>query len=310
MKRDSILFLIVLGVYLALAASFTFTISEHSEKYKTEKEEYVSVLKFQDRILSLKVWLFTESEWEKKKIVSDEQLRKSEQHYSELKENSYYVAALSIAFIAIVIALFWGKVSLLKMLGLSILTVAVVCLILGVFVPMLEIAAYSENLTVPIKVKIPEKIPIWGGQEIGFTKVFEGRTYYYYKSKSVLELIDILFRDGNLIVGISIVCFSVIVPAIKLLLSIITLLVPPMRRRGITMVIEKIGKWSMADVFVAAMFLAFLSFYNMNTGLDTESRTLVGLYFFLTYCVLSISSTYFIKLVLKKDEQALEEEIA
>ena len=49
----------------------------------------------------------------------------------------------------------------------------------------------------------------------------------------------------------------------------------------------------MADIFVAACFLAFLSFNNLNIGIQTESTTLIGLYFFLGYCLLSIG-TYFI----------------
>ena len=44
----------------------------------------------------------------------------------------------------------------------------------------------------------------------------------------------------------------------------------------------------MADVFVASCFLAFLSFSNMNTGIETESKLLYGLYFFFSYVVLAI----------------------
>ncbi|MEL6988227.1 MAG: paraquat-inducible protein A, partial [Bacteroidota bacterium] len=59
--------------------------------------------------------------------------------------------------------------------------------------------------------------------------------------------------------------------------------------------VKYIGKWSMADVFVVAIFLGFLAFNNMQTGIQTRSHVLLGLYFFLTYCVVSIVSSSFIK---------------
>ena len=69
--------------------------------------------------------------------------------------------------------------------------------------------------------------------------------------------------------------------------------------------VGRIGKWSMADVFIVATFLSYLSFSNMNTGIDTEANTLVGLYFFLAYCILSITSSHIIELAVKKESQTL-----
>ena len=67
--------------------------------------------------------------------------------------------------------------------------------------------------------------------------------------------------------------------------------------------VGRIGKWSMADVFVVATFLSYLSFSNMNTGIDTEANTLVGLYFFFAYCILSITSSQFIELAIKEERE-------
>ncbi len=47
----------------------------------------------------------------------------------------------------------------------------------------------------------------------------------------------------------------------------------------------------MADVFAVAIFLYYLSFSNMNSGINTEVNTLVELYIFIAYCVLSIASS-------------------
>ena len=73
--------------------------------------------------------------------------------------------------------------------------------------------------------------------------------------------------------------------------------------RFVKKTVGRIGKWSMADVFVVATFLSYLSFSNMNTGIDTEANTLVGLYFFLAYCILSIASSQLIELTIKKDKE-------
>jgi hypothetical protein len=43
----------------------------------------------------------------------------------------------------------------------------------------------------------------------------------------------------------------------------------------------------------------------MNTGIDTEANTLVGLYFFLAYCILSIASSQFIELAEKKEKDTM-----
>ncbi|MCB0611508.1 MAG: paraquat-inducible protein A, partial [Lewinella sp.] len=48
------------------------------------------------------------------------------------------------------------------------------------------------------------------------------------------------------------------------------------------------GKWSMADVFVVAVFLAFLAFNNMQAGIETQSRILPGMYFFMAYVLIAV----------------------
>jgi len=111
--------------------------------------------------------------------------------------------------------------------------------------------------------------------------------YFYYQSKSIYQLIELLFKEKNWLVGISILLFSIIIPIIKLLFILI-LSFNKTPNKKLTAVFSFIGKWSMADVFVASCFLAFLSFSNMNVGIDTKSKVLYGLYFFFCYVVLSI----------------------
>ena len=187
----------------------------------------------------------------------------------------------------------------MQTLGLAIITIALACLIIGVITPMLEISAYSTNLTIPLKFSVP----LIGEIDIP-DKVFEGRMYYYYQSKSVIDLINVLLESKNYVVAVSIFIFCVFVPFIKLTLSVLLLLSRPFRNSGfVKKTVGKIGKWSMADVFVVATFLSYLSFSNMNSGIDTEANTLVGLYFFLAYCILSIASSQFIELAVRKERE-------
>ena len=47
--------------------------------------------------------------------------------------------------------------------------------------------------------------------------------YFYYQCKSVIELIKILLEERNFVVGISIFCFSILIPFLKLGVSLVML---------------------------------------------------------------------------------------
>ena len=51
---------------------------------------------------------------------------------------------------------------------------------------------------------------------LGLSKTFEGKMYFFYHSKTVLELIETLFTNGSTFVGIAILVFSVVFPFTKL----------------------------------------------------------------------------------------------
>jgi uncharacterized paraquat-inducible protein A len=126
--------------------------------------------------------------------------------------------------------------------------------------------------------------------------------YFYYQSKSVLELIALLFRQNNFVVGLSILIFSVLIPVVKNGLGLASLYRERLPRPGILhWFLLRSGKWSMADVFVVAIFLGFLAFNNLQTGIQTESRVLPGLYFFLAYALLAIWASVRLEKQLPKD---------
>ena len=175
---------------------------------------------------------------------------------------------------------------------------SIILLFLGVTMPMIDIDArlnaFQMNLV---------------GSEVSFDE-----QYLYYQSKSILDVTSTLIKGGKIdlkIVGIMILMFSVVVPFIKLLLSSIFLYSKKIRNNKIVKgIIYHLGKWSMADVFVVAMFMAYIGFYgiitaqlgeigNNKTGYAVQtinySRLSPGALFFTTYCILSIITGILIK---------------
>ena len=302
MKRNALYYFYIIALLYVIGAVFDgVAIYNHSKGYTKDKSGYVEILNFEDRLLNVEEWMFTGSGWDSKESTSTEKLKGSEAHYATAVISSYYFIASSAAFILMVLFIYWGGSNVFKAVGLSVITIAIACLIIGIITPMLEIEAFSTNLTIPLKFTLP----FIGNVDIP-DKVFEGRMYYYYQSKSVIDLIYVLLESKNYVVAVSIFVFSVLIPFIKLTLSVLLLLSRPFRNSGLVKkTVGRIGKWSMADVFVVATFLSYLSFSNMNTGIDTEANTLVGLYFFLAYCILSIASSQFIELAEKKEKDTM-----
>ena len=299
MKKNSLYYFYIIALLYIIGAVFDgVAIYSHSKGYTKDKSGYVEILNFEDRLLNVEEWMFTGSGWDSKKSTSTEKLKGAEVHYATAVTSSYYFIASSAAFILMVLFIYWGGNSVFKSVGLSVITIALACLVIGIITPMLEIGAFSTNLTIPLKFSLP----FIGEVDIP-DKVFEGRMYYYYQSKSVVDLVYVLLESKNYVVAVSIFSFSVLVPFTKLTLSVLLLLNKSFRDNSLVKkIVGRIGKWSMADVFVAATFLSYLSFSNMNSGIDTEANTLVGLYFFLAYCLLSIASSQFIELVVKKQK--------
>lgn len=143
-------------------------------------------------------------------------------------------------------------------------------------------------------------------QVLGSTISFDKQTMYY-QSKSILEVTKTLLDTGGLdlkIVGLMILCFSIIFPIIKLILSVGYIIIPEkLQYSFVKGMIFYLGKWSMADVFVVALFMAYIGFYGLlnaqladigrnrnGFAVETinESSLSVGALYFTTYCVFSI----------------------
>ena len=107
-----------------------------------------------------------------------------------------------------------------------------------------------------------------------------------FESKGVISSIEKLMETGDLVVAGVIVLFSVVMPFVKILsLLFITISKKNRFAHKIVNLFKHIGKWSMVDVFVVAIFLVYLS---ANKGGVSRAEVEVGLYFFLGYVIISM----------------------
>ncbi len=129
------------------------------------------------------------------------------------------------------------------------------------------------------------------------------------KNLSLLGTIQELWQDDRLLVSVLILLFSIVIPIVKSLLMFIAYWYKHSQlEKSIYDFVAKIGKWSMADVFVVAIFLAILSTNHAETSseqtlsvfgfklqllLSSESLSNLGLgfYYFTGYCLLSLAAT-------------------
>jgi hypothetical protein len=107
-----------------------------------------------------------------------------------------------------------------------------------------------------------------------------------FESKGILGSISKLYGDDNLTVAIVILLFSVIVPLLKTLAMLFVSIYEysPFAAR-VVQFFKHLGKWSMLDVFVVALLLVYLT---SNSQDISRAEAEIGLYFFLTYVLLSM----------------------
>lgn len=131
----------------------------------------------------------------------------------------------------------------------------------------------------------------------------------YDKSRSILGTVEELYRANQWLVAFLIALFSIIVPVIKSLLMIISSLLSDKSARVSRAIIRLISKWSMADVFVVAIIVAFLA---ANATQQTEELFSLtaefgdGFYYFLGYCLLSILSMQLMEYGLSKSSSNVD----
>jgi len=179
------------------------------------------------------------------------------------------------------------------------------CLLLGgISTPMIDLEARIDQLMFQLM-----------GKEVLFSN-----NIIFFQSKSITDVVRLLLEEGSIemvFVGFLIFLFSIIFPSLKLISSLLySYDLEKMRRNKlIRFFVFKSGKWSMADVMVVAIFMAYVGFDGIiGSQLDqlreaskpveifttNGTRLLGGFYLFLCFCLSSLGLSELIQ----KPEQA------
>jgi uncharacterized paraquat-inducible protein A len=113
------------------------------------------------------------------------------------------------------------------------------------------------------------------------------------ETRSIIQTISSLTRTGNYFVATLILLFSIIIPFAKGILLLYTIKINNKKKKtSIYNFINKISKWSMADVFLIGILVAVLSAKAADL---MDAYPGIGFYFFAGYCLLSLTSLHFFK---------------
>ena len=190
-----------------------------------------------------------------------------------------------------------------KLLILALITIALGLLYPGVTQPVLTLTGTVE------KSKIAELgIELIAGEGadartrqmlaaissfFGFDQI-EGQLQAYHNSRSIWGTVDELARTGNLPVAFLIVFFSLVIPLFKLGLQALVLILPRAQwREPVLWLNGALSKWSMSDVFVMGMLVAYMAGSasgQMGDMLTMYAALEPGFYYFLAYCLFSIAA--------------------
>lgn len=165
-------------------------------------------------------------------------------------------------------------------------------LMAGIITPMIELEARIDTLQMKL---------------LGEDLIFRDNILYF-RSKSITDMVIILISDGSfrmILVGLLIFLFSIIFPSLKLLSTLIYRmnLLNLRNNKIVEFFVLKSGKWSMADVMVVAIFMAYIGFdgiisnqladmndYSDSISIFTTNGTqlLGGFYLFLAFVISSL----------------------
>ena len=128
-------------------------------------------------------------------------------------------------------------------------------------------------------------------QNVGEVEVFQ-------QTRSIVGSVRRLYEVGSPVPATLILLFSVVVPFVKTaIVGWAMFLAQGDRRRRALAFVEAIAKWSMADVFVVALFIAYLAAMASQAApaagpplVAFTARFGAGFYWFAAYCLFSLAT--------------------
>jgi hypothetical protein len=136
-----------------------------------------------------------------------------------------------------------------------------------------------------------------------------GATTVYEQKQTIVVTIRYLFEHGGYTAATLLLLFSVCVPLGKVLLFFIAIHARDSVQERLLGFINFIGKWSMADVFVVAIYTAYLgarSSVGVGQPIHFETEYGSGFYWFAAYCIVSLAAQQAAVSLLQKGRQAAQ----
>lgn len=122
----------------------------------------------------------------------------------------------------------------------------------------------------------------------------EGSVVVFKSTRSLLGTMTELISHGHAVVGLLIGLFGVVIPLVKIVLTMLSLcLQSPKIRMQLLKISSLLGKWSMSDVFTMAIIVTFLAINANEQAIDTvqmNAELNSGFYYFAVYCLLAIAA--------------------
>lgn len=203
----------------------------------------------------------------------DEFNARSEIVLDGLQDSAYFFMFVILGVMISFLILWWlvkdTKVYHTPLFVMSVL-LALIVLFAGLTAPMIEIDARIKELTFHL---------------IGEPIEFKDQVIFF-QSKSIVDVVHILLENSkydSIMVGVLIMAFSILFPVAKILSTKLYLLGNTKWRHNkvIRFFAFKSGKWSMADVYVVAIFMAYIGFRGILddqiSGLTMQTDSLVSI---------------------------------
>ncbi|PLW67597.1 paraquat-inducible protein A [Pseudohalioglobus lutimaris] len=188
-----------------------------------------------------------------------------------------------------------------RLLALVMIAVSLALLYPGVTQPVLTLSGTLEKSMVAelgIDMIAGEDADSQTRQMLGMFSSFlgldqiEGQIEAYRSTRSIWDTANELASTGNLPVALLIVLFSLVIPVFKLFLQALVATLPRADLQvPLLWLNAALSKWSMADVFVIGLLVAFMAGSasgQMGDMLTMDAQLEAGFWFFLAYCLFSI----------------------
>ncbi len=134
---------------------------------------------------------------------------------------------------------------------------------------------------------------------LGLDKL-EGEIDAYKKTRSIWGTVSELANNKNYLVAALIAVFSIVIPTLKLLMQLVYCFLPATKFKCVLgQLVQGLSKWSMVDVFVIALIVAYLAGNadgQMGELIRMHAELGDGFWFFTGYCLFTIAATSSIKI--------------